>query len=126
MDASADRQPDPARPDNIGPLERWISTAFGVGFALSAIRRGGFFGGVIRGAAAATLIARGTTGYCAVKDALTSDTTLKEGIREQWRRLATGFAAASAPGAQDIQPAEAEPNLDAGPTQEEIPGTRPH
>ncbi len=58
------------RERNLGTAERWISLLGGVGMLLTA-RRGGGFGRVTRGALGLSMLARGATGYCHVKAALT-------------------------------------------------------
>ncbi len=82
------------RPGNIGAAERWISAAAGVGLLLSA-SRGGAFGRLARASAAASLLARASTGYCAVKSALQGEATLQDGLKQQWQRLADSFVAPS-------------------------------
>jgi Uncharacterized protein conserved in bacteria len=56
---------------NLGTAERWISLLGGVGMLLTA-GHGGRFGRVARGALGLSMLARGATGYCHVKAALTS------------------------------------------------------
>lgn len=80
------------RPGNIGPAERWLSAAAGIGLLLSATR-GGALGRLARGGAAISLLTRASTGYCAVKGALTGETTLQDGFKQQWHRLTESLAA---------------------------------
>ncbi|HKQ14956.1 MAG TPA: DUF892 family protein [Steroidobacteraceae bacterium] len=56
---------------NLGTAERWLSLLGGVGMLLTT-RRGGGFGRVARAALALSMLARGATGYCHVKAALTN------------------------------------------------------
>jgi len=58
------------RESNLGSTERWLSLLGGIGMLLTAAR-GGTFGRVARGALGISLLARGASGYCAVKSALT-------------------------------------------------------
>jgi ferritin-like metal-binding protein YciE len=55
---------------NIGTTERWLSLLGGIGMLLTTTR-GSALGRMARGALGASLLARGATGYCAVKAALT-------------------------------------------------------
>jgi ferritin-like metal-binding protein YciE len=57
------------RESNLGSTERWLSMLSGVGMLLWA-GRGGRFGRLARGALGLSLLARGASGYCAVKAAL--------------------------------------------------------
>lgn len=59
------------RETNLGTAERWISVLGGVGMLLTTARGGGF-SRVARGALGLSLLARGATGYCYAKAALTS------------------------------------------------------
>ena len=56
---------------NLGTAERWLSLLGGVGMLLTT-RRGSGFGRAARGALALSMLARGATGYCHVKAALTN------------------------------------------------------
>jgi ferritin-like metal-binding protein YciE len=82
------------RPGNLGSAERWLSAIAGVGLLLSATR-GGTVGRLARGGAALSLLTRASTGYCAVKSALRGDSTLQDGLRQQWQRLTESVAAQS-------------------------------
>lgn len=55
---------------NLGTTERWLSLLGGLGLLLTT-GRGGGLGRVARGAVGVSLLARGVSGYCAVKAALT-------------------------------------------------------
>lgn len=71
---------------NVGTTERWLSLLGGVGLLLTTAR-GGAVGRLTRGAVGLSLLARGATGYCAMKAALRGDASMTEGFKEQWRRL---------------------------------------
>jgi ferritin-like metal-binding protein YciE len=58
---------------NLGTTERWLSLLGGLGMLLT-VARGGALGRVARGALGVSLLARGVSGYCAVKAALTDRT----------------------------------------------------
>lgn len=73
---------------NVGPAERWISILTGAGLLLSAAR-GGPLGRLARAGAGLSLVARGASGYCPMKAAMQDRTPMREGFREQLRRLAT-------------------------------------
>jgi ferritin-like metal-binding protein YciE len=55
---------------NLGTAERWLSVLGGIGMLLTTARGGGA-ARVARGAVGLSLLARGASGYCAVKAALT-------------------------------------------------------
>jgi ferritin-like metal-binding protein YciE len=74
------------RAGNLSPLERWLSAAAGIGLLLSATR-GSAAARLAKGGAAVGLLARSSTGYCAVKSAVQGDSTLSDGLRQQWQRL---------------------------------------
>ena len=58
---------------NLGSTERWLSLLGGIGMLLTATR-GSAFGRVARSALGVSLLARGASGYCAVKAAVTDRT----------------------------------------------------
>lgn len=72
---------------NVGTSERWLSAAAGLGLTLQALRGRDTVGRLVLASAALSLLARAATGYCAVKGALTGEAGLKQGMREQVRRL---------------------------------------
>jgi ferritin-like metal-binding protein YciE len=61
------------RESNLGSTERWLSLLGGIGMLLTAAR-GSALGRVTRGALGISLLARGASGYCAVKAAVTERT----------------------------------------------------
>jgi ferritin-like metal-binding protein YciE len=83
------------RPDNCTVSERWLSAAAGLALLLTATRGGGLLGRLARGGAGLSLMARGATGYCAVKGAFQGETTVGQGLQEQWRRLTSDLGAAT-------------------------------
>jgi ferritin-like metal-binding protein YciE len=58
------------RESNLGSTERWLSLLGGIGMLLT-VARGSAFGRLARGAVGISLLARGASGYCAVKAAVT-------------------------------------------------------
>jgi ferritin-like metal-binding protein YciE len=74
-------------PGNVGTTERWLSAATGLGLALQAMRSRSSLGRLLLASAGFSLLARGATGYCAVKSTLSGDMNFKQGVREQFRRL---------------------------------------
>jgi ferritin-like metal-binding protein YciE len=91
------------RPGNISETERWLSLIAGAGLALSTLRRGGLLSKLLGGAAAFSLISRGSTGYCAMKAALEGKTSLRDGIREQFERTTAQIASATVREINDMQ-----------------------
>jgi len=76
-----------SRQDNVGSTERWASAAAGVGLTMRAVRSRSTLGRLLLAAAGLSMLARSATGYCAMKSALTGQTTLTDGLREQVQRL---------------------------------------
>jgi hypothetical protein len=75
---------------NLSGTERTVSAVLGVALSLFVFRGGGV---LLRSAAAlggAGLLARAFAGHCAVKAALTRESSLGEGVRDQWRRMSGG------------------------------------
>jgi ferritin-like metal-binding protein YciE len=81
---------------NLGPTERWISIVSGTGLLLAALVRGGAIGRYVGAAAGLSLLARGTAGHCAMKSALTGETTLREGVRDEWSHLRSRIGGSAA------------------------------
>ncbi|HVY82705.1 MAG TPA: DUF892 family protein [Steroidobacteraceae bacterium] len=81
---------------NVGPVEKWASLIGGSLLTLGALTRGGVLRRVALGATGVSLMIRGTTGYCAVKGALTGETSLRDGLTEQWNRMRTGLRTSAA------------------------------
>jgi ferritin-like metal-binding protein YciE len=73
--------------DNVGTSERWLSAATGIGLALQALRTRNPLGRLALATAGLSLLTRSATGYCALKGTLGGDTTLKQGLQEQLRRM---------------------------------------
>jgi ferritin-like metal-binding protein YciE len=80
-----------------------LSLIAGTGIALSALRRGGLLSKLIGGAAAFSLISRGTTGYCGMKAAMRGQTSLRDGIREQFERASAQLGNVAAREINDMQ-----------------------
>jgi hypothetical protein len=72
---------------NLGSGERVVSAILGVAFSLLALRRGGSVTRAVAGATGAALLARSFAGHCAVKAAVTGESSLSEGVAEQWRHM---------------------------------------
>jgi uncharacterized membrane protein len=73
------------QPGNLSRGERLASAAFGVGLTMLAARRGGPLLRLLAGVAGSSLIGRAIAGHCGMKAAMTGESTLKEGMQEQWR-----------------------------------------
>jgi ferritin-like metal-binding protein YciE len=80
---------------NLGATERWISAILGAGFTLAAIGSGGPLRRLAAAAVGASLLTRSATGYCAVKSTMTGDTSLADGLKEQWNRVRAQTVAAT-------------------------------
>lgn len=55
---------------NLGTVERVVSTGFGLALAAAGVNRGASWSGALMGLAGAALITRGMTGHCALKASL--------------------------------------------------------
>jgi ferritin-like metal-binding protein YciE len=71
---------------NLNTIERWLSLLGGIGLIASAVR-GGTAGRIARGGVGLSLLARGAAGHCAMKAAMTGESSLKEGFKDQWQQL---------------------------------------
>lgn len=96
MDPHSVRSAFSSRQQNVGKSERWASALAGAALTMAAARRGGLLGRLAMGTAALSLLTRGATGYCAMKGALKGETTLKQGLREQWQRVRAGMGGGAA------------------------------
>jgi uncharacterized membrane protein len=74
-----------SQPGNLSNGERIASAAFGVGLTMLAVRRGGPLLRLLAGVAGTSLIGRAVAGHCGMKAAVTGQSSLKEGMQEQWR-----------------------------------------
>lgn len=72
---------------NLSGTERTWSAVAGATLTLLAFRRGHPILRALAGIAGASLIARSAAGHCAVKAALTGETGLGQGLRDQWSRM---------------------------------------
>jgi len=72
---------------NLSNTERTVSTILGSALALVAARRGNPLIRALAGTASAALLARAYAGHCAMKAALTGQTSLTGGMADQWRRM---------------------------------------
>lgn len=82
-----------AQHGNLSRAERTTSTLVGVGFTLMALSRVPLALRLLSGIFAGGLFARAAAGHCAVKSALAGDTTLVQGLRDQWRSVANTASA---------------------------------
>lgn len=93
------------RPGNVGTAERLASAAAGIGLLLTA-GRGSALGRLARGGIALSLLTRATTGFCAVKSAIQGETTLQDGLKQQWQRLTESAVAGTSRVTQRIDSME--------------------
>jgi ferritin-like metal-binding protein YciE len=71
---------------NLSTFERWLSLLGGIGLLASAAR-GSSAGRLARGSVGLSLLARGAAGHCAMKAALTGESSLSDGLKDQWQQL---------------------------------------
>ena len=77
---------------NLSDAERVISALLGVGLSVLALRRGSVLSRVAAGVAGTALLARAGAGHCAVKAVMSGETSLREGLSDQWQRLTRAAA----------------------------------
>jgi ferritin-like metal-binding protein YciE len=71
---------------NLNTFERWLSLLGGIGL-LASSARGGTAGRLARGSVGLSLLARGAAGHCAMKAALKGESSLADGLKDQWQQL---------------------------------------
>lgn len=72
---------------NLSNTERTWSAIFGAGLSLLAMRSGSAMLRSVEAVTGAALLARAVAGHCGVKAALSGHTSLREGLRDQWRHV---------------------------------------
>lgn len=81
---------------NLGTLERWASIGAGVGLTLLAARSRSPLRQTLISSVGLALLGRGAAGHCGMKAALTGQSSLAEGLAEQWQRLWVGLTSPAA------------------------------
>ena len=72
---------------NLSRAERTWSAVIGTALSLLVLRRGSPALRSLTAAAGLGLLARAIAGHCAVKAAMTGQTSVGQGLRDQWRRM---------------------------------------
>jgi len=72
---------------NLSGTERTWSAVLGTGLSLLVLRSGNPILRALAAVAGAGLLSRAFAGHCAVKATIKGETSLGEGIRDQWQRL---------------------------------------
>jgi hypothetical protein len=80
---------------NLGTGERVTSAVMGVALSLFASRAGGPLLKIAAGTAAFGLLGRAFAGHCAMKAALKHESSLRQGMSDQWRRMREPFRGAA-------------------------------
>jgi len=75
---------------NLSGTERTWSTVLGAALSMIVFRRGSPVMRSLAAVAGAALLARAFAGHCAMKAALTGQSSLGAGLRDQWNRMAGG------------------------------------
>jgi ferritin-like metal-binding protein YciE len=81
---------------NLRTAERWLSLAGGLAIALAAFSRRSTASRALAAVSGLTLVARGATGHCAIKAALTGESSFREGVSNQWSHLKAGLGMSAA------------------------------
>jgi hypothetical protein len=77
---------------NLGTGERALSALFGAALSILAMRRGGGLTRAASAVAGLSLLSRAAAGHCAMKASLTGQSTLRQGLADQWERMRSMFA----------------------------------
>jgi len=72
---------------NLSGTERAWSAAIGTALSMLVFRRSGPVLRTLAALAGAGLLARAAAGHCAVKAALTGESSIGDGLRDQWTRM---------------------------------------
>lgn len=72
---------------NLSGTERAVSAGIGTGLSLLVLRSGSPILRALAAIAGVALFARAAAGHCAVKAAVTGESSIGEGIRDQWDRM---------------------------------------
>jgi len=76
-----------AETGNLSNTERTWSALLGASLSLLALRRGSSTLRSLEAVTGAALLARSIAGHCGIKAALTGQTSLSDGLSDQWRRM---------------------------------------
>ncbi|MFL6606522.1 MAG: YgaP-like transmembrane domain [Steroidobacteraceae bacterium] len=74
---------------NLSSSERTLSALFGLTLSLLTIGRRNPALRVLAGTAGAALLARAYAGHCGIKAVMTGQTSLAQGLKDQWGRIRT-------------------------------------
>lgn len=72
---------------NLSGTERGVSAGIGTGLSLLVLRSGSPILRALAAVAGLALLARAAAGHCAVKAAVTGESSIGEGLRDQWNRM---------------------------------------
>lgn len=72
---------------NLSGTERAVSAGIGTGLSLLVLRSGSPILRALAAVGGLALLARATAGHCAVKAAITGESTIGEGLRDQWNKM---------------------------------------
>jgi hypothetical protein len=72
---------------NLSGTERAVSAGIGAGLSLLMLRSGSPILRALAAVAGVGLLARATAGHCAVKAAITGESTIGEGLRDHWNKM---------------------------------------
>jgi DUF2892 family protein len=72
---------------NLSGTERAVSAGIGTGLSLLVLRSGSPILRALAGVTGLALLARAFAGHCAVKAAVTGESSIAEGMRNQWNKM---------------------------------------
>jgi uncharacterized membrane protein len=81
--------------ENLSTAERTLSALAGIALSLLTLRRGSPVVRTVSGAVGTALLARALAGHCGMKSALTGETSLGEGLADQWHRMSGKVSSAA-------------------------------
>lgn len=78
------------RDGNLSGTERAVSAGIGTGLSLLVLRSGSPVLRAVAALAGVALFARAMAGHCAIKAAMTGESSIGAGLRDQWDRMSGG------------------------------------
>lgn len=94
---------------NLSGTERAVSAGIGAGLSLLVLRSGSPILRALAAIAGVALLARAAAGHCAVKAAVTGESSIGEGLRDQWDRMSGSRLRSRSSDAQEAVEEQANP-----------------
>lgn len=94
---------------NLSGTERAVSAGIGTGLSLLVLRSGNPILRALAAIAGVALLARAAAGHCAVKAAVTGESSIGEGLRDQWNKMSGSRPRTRSSDAQEAVEEQANP-----------------